>query len=247
MRWRNKSQQYLLILAALLFPAISWAAVSDVSTTSFSQTTGTTATISAVTCSGTDAVWGIVAGGAAGTHPTGITVGGNAATLIDSREEGGINQLSTWRYVAPSGSNDIVATWAASQSSGAGIVAVCFNGAHQTTPVGTPANATGNSTSATGATVSGSAGNDLVLTAVSFSASGGITISADSPATELSETNPYGGWGLAVGKTASGSSINPAWTLSGTNYWTTSAVNIAASGGGGGGAGTFGPRLRILQ
>lgn len=235
-----------LALAGLLMlmTAPSWAAVGVGTAYNGSGTTGTTATISSVSCSGSDTALIVATGGATGTQATGVTFGSTNATSITTVEFGGVVLGQLWYVLAPAGTETVTATWGSSQGSGAGVSALCLTGVHQTTPAGTPATGAGTGTAVSGQSVSGNASDDLVVDLVSWSASGGATISADAGTTERTANNPYGGWSMNIGTHASGTSQSPTWTISTSQNWSQIVVNIAASAGAGPATHFFGRRVQ---
>jgi hypothetical protein len=248
MHWRNKIQQYLLILAALLFPAISWASVAVTSAYNGAGTSGATATVSNVACTGSDTLLIVAAGSNAEDGPTGIVKGATALTKLTDLGTGDVAYGSIWYLKAASSTSEtVVATWGTSPASGAAASAICLSGVEQTSTFGTPATGANTSTAISGQSVSGSVANDLIVDIVSISTGGGITISADAGTTERTNINPLGGWSLTIGTHASGTSQSPTWTASASTFWRHIVVNVQGTGGGGGVAGTFGLRLRILQ
>lgn len=222
------------IWAVLLLPSLCLATQPTVTSTyNGTGTTGTTATISSVACSGSDTALFIGTGGAGGSQPTGVTFGAASAVSVSSIDFGGVSLGQIWRVIAPSGTDTITATWASSQSSGAAVSAVCLNNVHQTTPTGTPATGSASSTAVSGQSVSGDAGNDLILNLVSWAAGGGATITADVGTTGRTTLNPYGGWAFNFGTHASGTSQSPTWTISSSQNWAQIVVNVAGTAGGG--------------
>lgn len=220
--------------AVLLLPSLCLATQPTVTSTyNGTGTTGTTATISSVACSGSDTALFIGTGGAGGSQPTGVTFGAASAVSVASEDFGGVSLGQIWRVLSPSGTDTITATWAASQTAGAAVTAICLDNVHQTTPTGTPVTGESNGTAISGQSVSGDSGNDLVLDLVSWSAGGGATITADVGTTERTTLNPYGGWAFNFGTHASGTSQSPTWTISTSQDWTHIVVNVAGTAGDG--------------
>lgn len=226
----------LTLCLALLWP--SWALAAPPSITSTydgAGTSGATASIASVACSGSNTLLLVFAGSNNEGDPTGITKGATSLTLLENHSTGGIAFNSIWYLKGASNTSETVtATWGSSPANGAAASAICLSGVDQTTTFGTPAEGSGGGTAVSGQSVSGSAADDLIIDSVSFSSGGGTTISAGAGGTKRTEQNPLGGWTIVSGSKASGSSQSPTWTISSSQDWTQIVVNVLGSGGGGG-------------
>lgn len=225
----------ITLSACLLWP--SWALAAPPSITSTydgAGTSGATASIANVACSGSNTLLLVFAGSNNEGVPTGIMKGATSLTLLEDHSTGGVAFNSVWRLKGASNTSETVtATWGSSPANGAAASAICLSDVDQTTTFGTPVEGQGGGTAVSGQSVSGSAANDLIIDAVSFSSGGAATISADGGGTKRTEQNPLGGWTIVSGSKASGTSQSPTWTISSSQDWTQIVVNVLGSGGGG--------------
>lgn len=230
----------------LLLAHPSWATQPSVTSTyNGAGTSGTTATISSVACSGSNTLLLVFAGSSNENHPTGIVKGSASLTQLDTHEFGGVVYNSIWYLKGASNTSETVtATWGSSPANGAAASAVCYQDVDQTTTFGTPVKGQASSTAVSGQSVSGSAANDLVVDSVSFSSGGGATISPDAGGTQRTTINPLGGWTLVSGTHASGTSQSPTWTISTSQDWTQIVVNLLGTGGSGPATNFFNRRIQ---
>ena len=164
---------------------------------------------------------------------TGVTYNGVALTLKAAVNNGTNIRSELWYLVAPAtGANNIVITASAStRFTGGGI---SFNGADQTTPLGTAATATGNDT-APSVAVSAASG-DIVIDSMAYMGINGTglpTASVGSGQTERFNQSATGGIGTedkyvgGAGSTEAGAaSVTMDWTLSDTTQWATIGVAV---------------------
>lgn len=195
---------------------------------------GSTVTVTGLTCSGTDRVAIAVAGSASGAFCTGITYDGVAMTFLGQDVLTDVCYLDVYYLInPPTAASNIVATWSAAQTGGAALDVLVYTGMHQTSPFGTPVTAEGTSTSVTGAGGVTTASGDLTFDAVSWSASGGATITATGTGhTQRATQNPLGGWELTAGDMTGTGTIVPTWTISTSQNWVQLVVTMKASGSG---------------
>lgn len=229
------------LLVWLLLPSAAWAVTPAVTSTyNGAGTSGATATIASVACSGSDTLLLVFAGSLSEGTPTGITKGSTALTQLETHEWGGTAYNSIWYLKgASSASESVTATWGSSPSSGAAASAICLENVDQATTFGTPAETVISGTSVSTPTVSGDAGNDLIIGSLSFTSGGGATVSASGSTTKRAEQNPLGGWTIAAGTVPSGTTVAPTWTISSSQDATHIVVNVLGTAGGGGGAQNF--------
>lgn len=223
-------------LLAFLAPSPVWAGATITSTYDGNGTTTTTATIANVACTGSNTVLLVFPGSFADGVPTTVTKGAASLTLLDSHDRGGLAYSAIWYLKGASSTPETVtATWAAATSSGAGVSALCLENAVQGTTFGTPAKGQSGGTVVSGQSVTGSTADDLIIDTVSFSSGGGATITPDSPGTQQTTINPFGGWTQVSGSKASGTSQSPTWVITSAQDWSQIVVNVfgIASGGGG--------------
>ncbi len=192
-----------------------------------------TITVTGLTCSGANRVAIAVAGSANGAFCTGITYDGVAMTFLGQDVRTDICYLDVYYLInPPTAASNIVATWSAAQTGGAALDVLVYTGMHQTTPFGTPASEDNAGTSVTGAGGVTTASGDLTFDAVSWSASGGATITATGTGhTQRATQNPIGGWELTAGDMTGSGTITPTWTISTSQDWSQLAVTMKAVAG----------------
>lgn len=219
----------------LLLAHPSWATQPSVTSTyNGAGTSGTTATISSVACPGSNTLLLVFAGSNAEGVPTSGTKGATSLTELVSTNYGGIAHGSIWYLKGASNTSETVTmTWGSSPSAGAAASAVCLQDVDQTTTFGGQNSQATTNTAISGANVTGSASNDLIIDTVSIQTGGGITISPDAGTTQQTTINPLGGWTLVSGTHASGTSLSPNWTASSSTNFTQIVVNLLGTGGGG--------------
>ena len=198
----------------------------------------------ALTVSGSNrVVWAWVSSGATvPVDPASVKYGGVSGasmTLIGTVIDVDVNvKLSLWEIIAPSvGTGTIYASWGATPQDERWVYAVSAQDAHQTTPKGTVATATGAVSTAVTVNVSSTAGQ-LVLDGCSVlnTSAASPTLSVGAGQTQLENLGatlaPYE---VAAGssETAAGASTTMSWTISALSDWgiIAFAVNDAVGGG----------------
>ena len=150
---------------------------------------------------------------------SGVTYNGVAMTSVGSATNG--KQIShMWRLIAPAtGANNVVVTLS---GGGDDIIAVAtsYTGVDQTTPLGTPATATGTSTTAS-VTVT-SATNELVVDSVSSNLG---TLTVDASQTQRGNAVAGDNQGGAS-EEAGAASVVMSWTIGSSSAWASVGVGI---------------------
>jgi hypothetical protein len=160
------------------------------------------------------------------TAVSNVTYGGTPFTRVGSIVAGGgQNRSEIWQLLSPAvGTANIVVTLSAAKNVAAG--AVSFFGVDQSTPVGSLASGSGNSTTAN-VTVSSAAG-EVVLDAVSANGDA-ISLTAGAGQTQRynTGTGTAGGNVRAGGSTEQGApTVTMSWTLGASKPWSIFAVSI---------------------
>jgi hypothetical protein len=184
-----------------------------------------------------------------------VTYAGQALTKIGQAVQSDDARVELWYRVAPTtGTNNVVVTFSAGLNDGGVIGAMTFTGVNQSTPLGTFASATGDSTSAS-VNVSSATG-ELVLGVISVEGEDADTVTfGPLQAEHWNITSTPGDDTIAAGDTEAGAStVTISWSISpAADDWAIGAVPIkyatstgptAAPGGpgysGGGGGGSKG-------
>mgnify|MGYP001561318198 CR=1 FL=1 len=164
---------------------------------------------------------------------TGVTYAGVAMTSVGSVANGA--QIShLWRLVNPAtGANDVAITLSGGGTDIVGC-AISVTGAHQTSPVGTFASATGTSTAVTVNVTS--AADELVVDMASVDA-GALTVGAG----QDSRCNATAGDNQGGGSTEAGAgTVTMSWTSTVSSAWATGGVSVKVAAAGA-------SRLRMMQ
>jgi hypothetical protein len=195
--------------AAVTFDDITSADVDALAQATFNHTVdgGCTTPIIIVT-----AVWY-----SSTTALTGVTVEGAPAIFVSgATNTDATRRVEMWRLTGvATGVNEIVIDWGGLASGVAAASSYC--GVHQTVPLGTPATATGVTTTPTVAVTS--AADELVIDALG---TGGTATAAVhvSQTERLSLSNLIPGVALlGASEEAGAASVTMSWTLSETDYW----------------------------
>lgn len=205
-------------MAAPVFDAAASGSVASATSLTFAHT-----------CTGADRLLLVTAANAIIADVSGVTYGGVAMTYVADILRGDTIRIHLFRLIAPAtGANDVIITLVSGATAIVG-GSQSFTGAHQTTPLGTPATASGYDTAPSIAV--SSATGELVADAVGTEPNNAPTVGAGQ--TER--------WNLGVGTTvrAAGStepgaaSVTMSWTLGATQRWVIIGVSIkpAAAGG----------------
>jgi hypothetical protein len=216
----------------------SWAAGGDVAqdlavdaTSSGSDVNVSTLTVSH-TCSGTDRLLVVAVSGRDGTRhtPTGVTYAGTAMILSGTTVQGGLNSSSLWYLLNPNtGANNIVATWAAGNTTEVALGGISFTGADQNTaPISGGTGATGTSSVLATVGVSNTANGDFVVDCVTFQSATGISIGSGQ--TQRWNINVSGGqWFAGSTEPGNAGTVTMSWTsdYSGDN-WAIRALIVQA-------------------
>lgn len=228
------------------------AALYDNSVEAFSASASTTLESAAFTIGGANRVLYVFVATGAGTPviPSAVKWGGSGGTSLtqisSTLDHHANGKFSLWRLIAPAAQSGTVhVTWPAAQDERY-FIAYSAQDADQTTPNGTVAAATGNSTTPSAA--ADSASGDLVICGTTFLDTGGAadTLStADTSRQEIEGADlSFEGMGVAE-KTATGASTTMSWTISNAMPWGIYVLAInGVSGGGGGGAAPV-PLLKV--
>lgn len=207
---------------AIAYDTLSQSAeASSANTVSWSHTT-----------SGSDRALFVGAQESGGIGLSGITYNGVAMTEQWDIADAFSFRIAGATLVNPaSGTNTVVITWD-DVTTGRG-VAVSLTGVDQTTPVGTAATATGNSSTISRAVTS--AADELVVDCAHMS-DFGETMTVGAGQTErMNEQNWFGGFGNSLVSTEPGAaSVTMSWTTGGNNPWSTGAIPFKPAGAGGG-------------
>lgn len=188
------------------------------------------------TCTGTDRllVVGCSINSGASASVSGVTYNGVSMTSAGAAPiDGGNTEVSLWYLVAPATGSNTIAITITGTISGISAGGVSFTGVHQTTPVGTYASATGNSTTATVNVTS--ATNEMVVDVCGCFFTSTLSVGAG----QTQRFNAQAGFVVTgAGSTEAGaSSVTMSWTLSTSGNWAIAALPVKeATGGGGGGA-----------
>lgn len=160
--------------------------------------------------------------------PTGITYDAVGMIKVDEQANASNEFISIWRLTAPAtGANNVVVTFAAAEEVVAG--AISFTGVHQTTPIGTAATATANSSTPT-VDVSSETGGFVADVVSSFNR----TFTVGASQTSRWEEENGGAFESGVGSTEPGAAtVTMSWTLSAGYTWCIGALPIKATGNGG--------------
>jgi hypothetical protein len=160
--------------------------------------------------------------------PTTVTFDGVAMTQVAVKVSTGDANLQTYIYGLAVGSK-AAGTYTCSVS---GLnarkfvgKAIAWNGVNQSSPVGTPASASGNSTTPSISVTS--AANELVIDCVAWTAASSITGTVDASQTSL--FNDAGGAtqvSAAGSSEAGAASVTMNWTLSGTAQWASCGIAL---------------------
>jgi hypothetical protein len=186
---------------------------------------------------------GVLSGAGTPVDPSAVRWGGSggtALTQVGATVDCGANvKLSLWRLIAPNATTSTIhVTWGSSQDERA-IVAACYDGVDQTTPLRASSSATGHSTtpSINATSVSG----DWVVDAIGFLDTGGgaQTIAVGANQTSHGEVEGANLTYEALGhshEVATGVSTTMSWTTSGgaVDWGIIAAALIPSTGGGGG-------------
>lgn len=159
-----------------------------------------------------------------------VTYGGVAMTelaRVDSTGGTPTNAISLWRLIAPaSGANNVIASWSPDTRVGH-VIAMSFNGAHQTTPEGTVV--TGGDASGPDNLVVTSAVGEIVADARSFLNDDGtstLTVGADQTERANATVGTPTGC-LSVASTEPGAAtVTMSWTPDGADDWAGIAVPV---------------------
>jgi hypothetical protein len=164
-----------------------------------------------------------------GSVVSGVTVGGNAATLIARDVFAGSSnfRIDLWGYTAPpTGAQTIQVTFPLTASD---VYANSSNytGVHQSAPLGTPATANGNSAAPSVAV--GSAADELVVDGVYHN--GTATLTVDGSQTQRWQGDPPANDGTTGHSTEAGAaSVTMSWSLSPSAEWAIALVALKPAG-----------------
>lgn len=235
-----------LFLIALASPA--WGAVAFDAVGSGSNTNASSLTFSITIVSATNGLVTVGCGlGVANTNDTitGVTFAGSAMTKATSRHcnDATCGEMSLWYFKNTSltGAQTIVASRSGTPDPTDAIEcgAVSFTGVDQTTPIGTPVNAVGNST-APSVAVNDSVAGDLVVDAL---ATGSFVTSSGQTNRWLINVNAGTCGGNGAGSTATGGgTVTMSYTVT-SDFWAIGAVSVKQVSAGGG----AGPPMRMLM
>jgi hypothetical protein len=184
---------------------------------------------------------GVLSGAGSPVDPSAVKWGGSGGASLtqvgSTVNVGSFVKVSLWRLVNPaSGSNTVHVTWGSAQDERA-LVAAAYTGVDQTTPLGTPATATGTNTTPT-VNVSSAAG-ELVVDSVGFLDQGGnnrtLAVGASQTSRAEVEGANLGFEGLGISDEAGTATVTMSWTTSGNvDNWGIIGVALKPSVGGGG-------------
>lgn len=198
------------------------------------QGTGVTSLTVSHTCSGSDRLLTVGASVSAGSPPTisGVTYNSVAMTAMSGPTLFiTFGRYSSWRLIAPAtGANNIVASFGGTADEAA-VGGISFTGAHQTTPLGTVAEAEGTSTAPSVNAVS--AADEIVVDhvyAFNSATAGAFSYAPGAGQTERYDVNVSDNFGGAAGSTETGAAsttMSHTITTAGiVTSWRTSAVGV---------------------
>jgi len=189
------------------------------------------------TCTGTNRllVVGVAVGDTSGTGTIGSVTYNNvvmtSVAKVFTNNTAAAGFVEMFQLVAPATGANTVAVTASTTMNALSAGSVSFTGVHQTTPVGSPVTAFGNS-STPAATVTGTTAGNMVVDA----ACAGIDFTADTQTMRWRRnTNTDTGAGNGTQSTAAaGGSVTMSHTIS-NDWWGVVAVEVKAASGAGGG------------
>lgn len=147
-----------------------------------------------------------------------LTVGGNAATLIDSQTSpGGFKTTSIYRYTAPATGVVAIHIGFDVATDFVNGMAESWCGVDQTTPVGTAAKASGSSSPATVNVTSAS--GELVTDAVISEIGSTLTVGADQTQTYNAADVSAASYNAGASYENGGATVTMSWTQSTGDYW----------------------------
>lgn len=181
------------------------------------------------TCSGSDRLL-IVGVAWRGTQTvSSVTYNGVAMTQVAAHAAGGNNtRVKQYYLINPaSGANTVSVTMSGATNLVVG--SISFNGAHQTTPLGTQATATG--TSGNPSVSVSSASDEIVVDSLSYDRASSLTVGAGQTQRYNRDDNGGGDlWG--AGSTEAGAaSVTMSWTAGASEGWAIAGVSVKPSGG----------------
>jgi len=165
-------------------------------------------------------------GGTAGQRAvTGVTYGGVALTRVFAKDDANFLNVETWYLIAPTaGTAGVIADLGGNPGLCA-VGASSYTGVDQTTPLRTPATASGSS--ATASVAVGSASGDVVFGAIASDSEAGIT-ETGTLRWEFENQGSDCSWGAQ--QYAGAASVTVQWSQSATG-WTVGGVSMIPVGG----------------
>jgi hypothetical protein len=191
----------------------------------------TSCTVSGLTPTGTNRL-GLVHAWCAGlATPSSVTVGGNAATLIDVRDDAnGDSRIALYYYINPAASSqDVVVTYGSSRAV-IMVGAVALDDSHQTTPIRSGSfrsDAVGDGLAAS-VSVPSATGDLVVAFMTGYTGSSAITPNN----TEIYEFDPEGSFGLGAQRATGAASVTATWSAL-TGGMTIGGFSVQSATGGG--------------
>lgn len=237
----------LLLLAALLLPTSSWAAIAFVSQTDSTDTLNVSQITMPVTVpAGTDRDMAVCvqvrrSGTATTAFPvTDMTFNGTQALTFVRADDKAIsganpNRTELWNLVAPTvTTGNLVINWSGANQSAIGATAVLLTGVNQSTPIDSHAGSSGETSTPT-ATITTIADNAAILDCAMGRADTGLTVGAGQTVRTNRILQPAGvaegaGVSSVIPKTPAGSEAMN-WTQTGAFGWATSVMSLVPSGG----------------
>ena len=200
----------------LVLPSGAWAAIAHDATTTFTSNNSTTVGGSHTPVSTTNGIAMICVSFQRGTLPTvtGVTYGGNAATLVAAQTEAssGQRRIELWRYVGYSaGASTVTATMSAITNDSRLHVST-YTGVDQSTPLGTAV--TFNTFATTASVTVTSAAGELVVDCDLTDAIASATVGAGQ--TQRANFGDTGNHLHLGSEEAGAASVSMDWTLSTT-------------------------------
>jgi len=175
-----------------------------------------------------------------------------AFTLLQAFDGGDGTSVEIWYLKNPTAGAHTITVTADATNRRAGGGAVTYGNVDQTTPFGTPATASGTSTTPS-VTVSSASGEIVLDIMVSKNSAGGTTPTVDASQTQQFNFKTVTGLGMssrlncAGSREAGAASVSMDWTLSDSQGWGMIGVAIKETGGGGGGGGAEKAMIHHLQ
>jgi hypothetical protein len=171
------------------------------------------------------------------TQPSGVTYGAASLTMLtNSFIHDGWDGISIWYLVAPAVQTaNITITWPVATNNVQGGIAVVATDVNQSSPLGTPARATGSSTSPSTGAITSAVG-DLVVAGIASDSASGITEGG----TLISEQENHEGDTSYGAESYSGAAtVTATWTQAENTGWAVVGVSVQqATAGPGAGSDT---------